>query len=130
MNATRRARLAAVIREELSIAIQRELKDPRVPSITITGVQVSEDAGQATIQVAVLGGGQGDESESRKRGNECIQGLNSAAGFLRRLIAPSLNLRHVPALHFKEDRGFENVARVHELLRQIADSESKKGPQS
>ena len=57
MQATRKARLEAVIQEELALRISRELKDPRVPLLTVTSVQVSPDAGQATIFVAILGNG-------------------------------------------------------------------------
>jgi ribosome-binding factor A len=52
---------------------------------------------------------------------ECLQGLRSASGYLRRQLAKILNIRQVPHLNFKEDRGLENVNRVHSLLKRISE---------
>lgn len=126
MQETRRARLEAVIQEELSTLISREIKDPRIPSLTITSVQVTPDGSQATVFVSILGGAQGgygqeplSDKDAKRRMEDCLSGLGSASGFMRRHLARVLNVRHVPALVFKEDRGFENALRVHELLKKI-----------
>jgi ribosome-binding factor A len=129
MQETRRARLQAVIQQELSVFISREVKDPRVPPVTLTAVEVTPDGGQATIFVAILGGAQGghdgapplSDKGAKLRMQDCLDGLNSASGFMRRHLAQILTVRHVPALVFKEDRGFENAIRVHELLKQISE---------
>jgi ribosome-binding factor A len=129
MQETRRARLQAVIQEELSVVVPREIKDPRVPSVTFTKVEVTQDGSQATVYVLILGGAMGGQDgapalsdESAKlRMKDCIDGLTSASGFLRRHLARILTVRHIPTLVFKEDRGFENSIRVHELLKEIAE---------
>jgi ribosome-binding factor A len=136
MDSTRRARLAAVIQEELSMVVPREVKDPRVPSVTFTRVEVTQDGSQATIWVAILGGAQGghdgapplSDQGASLRMQDCIDGLVSASGYLRRHLARVLNVRHIPNLIFKEDRGFENTIRVHELLKQISDSPTSSSP--
>jgi ribosome-binding factor A len=56
MDSTRRARLSSVIQQELSRVVPREIKDPRVPTVTFTAVEVTEDAGLATVYVSILGG--------------------------------------------------------------------------
>ncbi len=127
MQATRRLRLQAVIQEELSQIVPREVKDPRVPSVTFTAVEVTQDGSQATVFVSILGGAQGghdgapplSEQGAKLRMQDCINGLTSASGFLRRHLAKILSVRHIPSLIFKEDRGFENALRVHELLTEI-----------
>ena len=132
MQATRRMRLQAVIQEELSEVVAREVKDPRVPPITFTAVEVTQDGSQAVLFVAILGGAQGgfdgspplSEAGAKKRMKECLEGLGSAAGYLRRHLARVLNVRHVPSLIFKEDRGFENALRVHDLLKKISEPKS------
>lgn len=137
MQETRRARLQSVILEELSMVVPREVKDPRVPAITFTSVQVTPDGSQATVFVSLLGGGliaaspetdekaaEKAEKETRQRMKDCLEGLASASGYLRRHLARVLNVRHVPSLVFKEDRGFENVMRVNELLKQISPNKS------
>jgi ribosome-binding factor A len=130
MQNTRRMRLQAVIQDELSQIVPRELKDPRIPPLTFTAVEVTTDASQATVFVALLGGSvvgiEGapapTEQELNRKMKECLQGLASASGFLRRHLARVLNIRHVPTLVFKEDRGFENAIRVQELLKQITEA--------
>ena len=127
MQETRRMRLQAVIQEELASVVPREVKDPRVPPVTFTSVEVSQDGSLATVFVAILGGAQGghdgapplSEKGAQLRMKDCLEGLTSASGYLRRHLAKILTVRHIPSLVFREDRGFENVIRVHELLRKI-----------
>ncbi len=129
MQATRRMRLQAVIQEELSQVVPREVKDPRIPPVTFTAVEVTEDGSQATVFVAILGGAQGghdgapplSEQGAKLRMKDCLDGLGSASGFLRRHLAKILSVRHIPSLVFREDRGFENAIRVQELLKKISD---------
>lgn len=128
MQETRRMRLQAVIQQELSQVVPREVKDPRIPAVTFTSVEVSQDGSQAIVYVAILGGAHGglldgapplSDAAATKRMQDCINGLKSASGFLRRHLARILTVRHIPTLIFKEDRGFENVIRVQELLKKI-----------
>ncbi len=131
MQETRRMRLQAVIQEELSTIVSREVKDPRIPPVTFTAVEVTEDGSQATIFVAILGGAQGghdgapplSEQGAKLRMKDCLDGLTSASGFLRRHLAKILTVRHIPSLVFREDHGFENAIRVQELLKKVSDSE-------
>jgi len=130
MQETRRQRLQAVILEELSMVVPREVKDPRVPSVTFTSVEVTPDGSQATVNVSMLGASQvntEDPAEAKaaaEKMKDCIEGLQSASGYLRRHLAKILTVRHIPTLIFREDRGFENTIRVHELLKKIS-SENK-----
>ena len=127
MQETRRLRLQAVIQEELARVVPREIKDPRVPIITFTSVEVTQDADQATVMVSILGGAQGgndgapalSENGAKLRMQDCLDGLRSASPYLRRHLAKVLSIRHIPNLVFKEDRGLENSNRVHELLKKL-----------
>ncbi len=124
MQETRRQRLQSVILEELSVMVSREVKDPRIPAITFTSCEVTQDASQATLFVSILGAMAADDTDSpaaRKRMQECLDGLHSAGGFLRRALAKILNIRHTPQLIFKEDKGLVNSTRVHELLKKLDD---------
>lgn len=114
------------------MVVPREVKDPRVPAVTFTAVEVTQDGSQATVFVSILGGAQGghdgapplSEKGAKLRMQDCLDGLASASGYLRRHLARVLNIRHVPNLVFREDRGFENALKVHELLKKISDSSS------
>ena len=130
MQAMRRARLESVILQELSVIVPRELKDPRIPTVTFTRAQVTEDGSQVTVWVTILGGADADahgnplpEDVAEKRMRDCIKGLSSAQGFLRRHFAGVLDIRHIPVLIFKEDRGLENTLKIHNLLKQIGDEQ-------
>lgn len=125
MQSTRRARLEAVLQKELSLFISRELKDPRVPPITITAVEVTQDGSHATVFITIMGASLALESEKKAiQMKKCLEGLGSSAGFLRRHLGNILNVRHIPDLTFKEDRGLDNATRVYELLKQISPKES------
>ena len=128
MQITRRKRLQSVIQEELSHVVPKEIKDPRIPPVTFTAVEVSQDGSQATVFVAILGGAQGghdgapplSEKGAKLRMQDCISGLGSASGYLRRHLAKILSVKHIPTLIFREDHGFENAIRVQQLLSEIS----------
>lgn len=128
MQQLRRARLEAVIQEELSTVVAREIKDPRIPPITFTAVEVTPDAEQATVFISIFGGAQGgydgapplSDENAKLRMEDCLKGLSSASGFLRKHLARILKIRHIPQLIFREDKGIENSIRVHTLLKQIS----------
>lgn len=127
MQETRRQRLESVIQEEVSLLIQRELKDPRVSALTtITRVNVSSEGDHATLWVSILDVSETpEEAEAAdQRLDECVVGLISAAPYFRRHLAKILHLRYIPTLAFKADRGLRNSQRVGELLKQIS-SEKK-----
>jgi ribosome-binding factor A len=132
MQPVRRARLEAVILEELAKVVPREIKDPRVQSVTFTSCQVTPDGSQATVLVTLLGGlanpeaGRTPKEEAALK--DCLKGLNSSAGYLRRHMAGVLSIRHIPTIMFKEDKGFENTFRVNELLKQLASEKPGEKP--
>jgi ribosome-binding factor A len=107
----RAERLAALIHETLATALTRQLKDPRVGFVTITGVQVTPDGQHATVRFSVLGS---DEDKGR-----AMEGLEHARGFLRSWLATQLDLRATPELRFELDRGLEHARRIDELLHEL-----------
>jgi len=119
MQENRKARLASVIQQELSLAI-RSIKDPRVPSVTLTQVEVRACASHSSLYGRVLVGERSLADHSDRDANRAaLERLKSASGYLRRHLAKILTVRHIPSLSFKEDKGLANVTRVHELLKQI-----------
>ncbi len=104
-------RLAALIQESLGRHLTRDVRDPRIGFVTVTGVEVAPDASVATIRVSVMG------SDDEK--NAAVQGLESARGYLRTQLAQELKLRNTPELRFRLDRGLEHARRINELLSQL-----------
>jgi ribosome-binding factor A len=107
--------MAETLRQVITDSLMREVRDPRVGFVTITGVLVSNDLSHARVMVSVPG-----EDPDKTR---AIEGLQSAAGFLRSRAARALTTRTVPELHFELDRGLEHAARINELLNTIRQEE-------
>ena len=130
MQEVRRQRLQGVILEELSM-LARTLKDPRIPPLTFTSCEVTPDAEQATVYVLILGGSKAEfegedipalsDEGARLRMKDCLDGLASASGFMRRHLAKILSIRHIPQLVFREDKGLDNSLKVHALLKKISE---------
>lgn len=105
----------------------RDVKDPRVGAVTFTQVEITADGSQATVSVSRFGAGLRNEERGAPM-KECLEGLASASGYLRRQLGHLLTVRHVPALVFREDRGIANVSRVHELLKQVSSERAVEPP--
>jgi len=104
-------RLGELIRQQVASFLTGSVRDPRIGFVTVTGVEVSADLGHATVRVSVLG-----SDEDRARG---LEGLTSAARYLRAELSKVLDLRTSPELHFELDRGLEHSLRIDQVLKQI-----------
>jgi len=104
-------RLAEVLRAEVTEIVGYEMDDPRLLSVTVTDVRVSENLREAKVFVVV----EGEEKEIK----EALKALQNAATFVRQQVALSLDLRHAPLINFVRDTVEENAARVDELLRDL-----------
>jgi ribosome-binding factor A len=103
--------MAETLRQVITETLAREVRDPRVGFVTVTSVLVSNDLSHARVLVSVPG----EEPEKTR----ALDGLQSAAGFLRSRAARTLTTRSVPELHFELDRGLEHALRINELLNTI-----------
>src|SRR5262245_16121013 len=97
-------RVGELIRETIAEFLTTNVRDPRIGFVTVTGVQVSADLGHATVHVSVMG------SEEEK--DRSLEGLASAARFLRGRLARDLKMRTSPEIHFRLDRGIEHAQRI------------------
>lgn len=98
-------RVADQIQRDLSELV-RDLKDPRIGMITISGVDVSADYAHAKVRFSVLVG----------TPDECEAALNEAAGYLRNGLFKRLQIHTVPTLHFQFDRTTERAAEMSALI--------------
>jgi ribosome-binding factor A len=105
----RMRRVNEAVREVLSVAINNDLKDPRIGFVTVTAVDTTPDLRHAHVHVSVLG----DEGQRA----ESLQGLRSAHGVLQARLGSELRLRHTPRLEFHYDDTAERGQRISELLR-------------
>jgi ribosome-binding factor A len=110
-------RVDEAMRAVLSDAIAKDLKDPRIGFVTVTGVKTSPDLRHARVYVSVLG----DDAERAVS----IDGLRSAHGFLQRRLADELTLKHTPSLTFEYDDSVDRGMRISRLLDEhVAEEEN------
>lgn len=100
-----------MLREEISVLMQRELKDPRVGFVTITGADVTPDLRHARVFASVMG------TEEEKA--HSIEALNRARGFLRTELGKRARLKTVPELRFFEDETTQTGSRIFQLLEEV-----------
>ena len=112
MTSDRMRRVDEAVREVLSDAISKQVKDPRVGFVTVTAVETAPDLRRARVFVSVLG-----DDAVRKRS---MAGLQSAHGVLQRVVARELRLKHTPTLEFLYDDTSERGFRIAQLIDEEA----------
>jgi ribosome-binding factor A len=108
MTQARTQRIESQIQRVLAALIAREVKDPRVGSVTITAVSMAADLGSARVYFTPFA--------SRHTPDEVRTGLTRAAGFLRGELGRRLALRHAPRLEFVFDDTVEGASRLTSLI--------------
>jgi ribosome-binding factor A len=104
-------RVADLIQREISDILLRQVRDPRIRAVTITGVKVTDDLRTAKIYFVELAR---DTIHA-----QTLDGLEKATGFMRRELGKRLQLRCVPDLIFREDASFAYGSRIERLLTEI-----------
>ena len=103
-------RINEQLRQEISLLVRDAVRDPRVGLVTITAVQTSPELDHARVYITALG----DDEEKE----EALQGLRSAAPFIRKELGQRVRMRRIPELHFQVDRVLEEASRIEALLRE------------
>ena len=112
----RAERVAEEIRNEVSLMLAGELKDPRIAGdVTITEVRIG--AGMRTVRIFVRV--DGSEEERKKT----IKGLEAARGFARHELVERLHMRRAPEIIFALDQTEEIEKRINELLHKPSSPE-------
>jgi ribosome-binding factor A len=106
----RNERVSEEIRGVLVEAI-REVRDPSVGFVTLTGVDLSPDLRQARVFVSRLG------TEGER--DAAVSALNHAAAFLRHAVAERARLRYTPTLRFVADATIERGSRVEAIIQEL-----------
>jgi ribosome-binding factor A len=104
----RHRRIEGEMQRVLSELISREVKDPRVGSVTITEVKIAADMSAARIFFTPFA--------SKNTPEAVKEGLTRASGFLRGEVGRRLGLRHAPKLEFEFDDSFEKAAKLTALI--------------
>ncbi len=110
-------KVASAIKEEIGSIIHDELHDPRLGFITVVRVEVTKDLQIAKIYFSVLG--------TEKQKEDAQTGIESARGFIRRLVGDRLKLRYTPELIFKLDESVEYSIDIFAKIDRIKDELKK-----
>ena len=113
----RSERIAEEVRNEVSLMLAGELKDPRL-AVPLIVTEVRLAAGMRTVRVFVRL--EGDTAERA----EALKGLKAASGYIRHELVERLRLRRAPEVLFLVDQSEEYGQHIEELLRKTNHSES------
>ncbi len=117
----RTERVADYLQRELAGIIQREVRDPRVGMVSITGVDVSRDLAHARVYYTKIG------ADSSEEAAESTEALNRAAGFLRSQMSRSSSMRSVPQLKFFFDASVGRGRDLEALIQRATDADRDMG---
>jgi ribosome-binding factor A len=106
-------RIAEEIRNEVSLMLAGELKDPRLAgTVAITEVRVTPDLRTVRVYVSLS-----DEDETERAST--LAGLQAAKGYVRHELVERLQLRRAPEVLFILDQSEEIGDRIDQLLRNV-----------
>ena len=113
MSIERTARYSEEVKKVVSHLIQNDLKDPRIPMLTsITKVTVTKDLRYAKIYVSVFG--------NQEQKVKCIEGLKSAAGYIRHEVASKIKSYYTPEMIFEIDNSIEQGIHISKLIDEVS----------
>jgi ribosome-binding factor A len=111
MQGKRLDRVNQLVKEEISLLLQRGLKDPGLGFVSVTEVEVSKDLRTARVYVSVLG--------PEEQWRTSLAALDRARGYVRSWLTPRLRLRVVPQITFHPDRSMAHAAHIQRLLAEL-----------
>ncbi len=104
----RQERVQAQLLDILSEMIRKDLRDPRIGFVTLTGAEVTEDLRHAKVYISVIG----DEDALK----QSLKALNGAVGIMRGEVARRARLRLAPEIVFLHDIGIARGQRIQAIL--------------
>ena len=111
-NSIKLTRINNEVMRELSNIIRTEIKDPRIAPLTsVIATEVAPDLKTCKAYISVFG----DE----KACNDTIEGLRSAEGYIRSLLARTVNLRNTPEIKFILDKSIEYGVNMSKLIDEV-----------
>lgn len=107
----RMRRVNELLLEEIAQLLQRGIKDPRIGFVSVIRVETTRDLKNARVYVSVYG----EETDQ----DEALQGLSSAAGYIRHQLFRSLSLKTIPTLSFVLDDSIAHGVHIASVLKQL-----------
>ena len=114
---SRAERIGNKIQAAISELLVQKSHDPRIELATISKVEMTSDLTTAFVYFSIFG--------SAKIVSEAKKGFKSSTKFIKKLIAPKLNLKYMPDIKFKHDKSFAYGSRIDSILHEISLKKNK-----
>ncbi len=108
----RRQRMQDFLREEISMIIQQEIKDPGLGFITVIDVKMTEDLKYAKVYYSVFGSDEERQSTA--------EALKRATNYIKHLLGERVRMKYMPEITFVYDTEQERLARIDEILKKVS----------
>jgi ribosome-binding factor A len=113
-NYARADRVSDVLQKEVCELLLKEVKDPHLGFITITGVEVSRDLKLAKIFYTLLGSPEQADVSSRA--------LQRITPFIKKQLGRKLHMRSIPDISFRYDHSLEYGTKIDHILDRLRES--------
>jgi ribosome-binding factor A len=117
----RASKLAKRISQIVAHALEYQVKDPRLKTVTITDTRMTGDLHDATVFYTVLG----DTVDAEPDIEGVTAALASANGVLRSIVGKRTGVRFTPTLTFVRDALPEGVKTFDEALARARDADAE-----
>ena len=121
MGENRIQKISNLIKKEVAEMLIREVKDPRIGMVTITGAAVSKDLRVAHIYYSALG--------TEKQIQDSAIGLRQATKFIQREIGRRIRMRYTPTIDFQFDHSLEYGSHIDQILKDLSLSKDEETPE-
>jgi ribosome-binding factor A len=104
-------RVSGEIQRIISDILRKDINDPRLKRVAISGVKMSKDLRNARIYFTL--------SQGKYTREDAAKAFDNAMGYIKRTLAGQLNLRYMPGLRFFYDESFDYGAHIDSVLKTI-----------
>ncbi|WP_394174138.1 30S ribosome-binding factor RbfA [Thalassotalea litorea] len=112
-------RVAQQIQKEVATILQREIKDPRLSMMTVSGVEVTRDLAYAKVFVTFF-------NDDQEQIDTAMKVVADAAGYVRSLLAKRLRARIMPQIRFEYDKSLVEGVRMSTLVDKAVSEDKRR----
>lgn len=95
---------------EISYILSQEIKDQHIKFVTVTAVKTTTDLSYAKVYITIL-------NEEYKE--DTLKALRHAKGYIKKLLADKVEIRHIPELEFVYDNSIEYGKNIEQKIKEI-----------
>lgn len=112
----RSERIEGHIQKIMAEMLVKDISDPRLFLVAVTGVKLTPDMKLATIYFSATG--------DAEREKQALAGFKSAHGFIKRTLAQSLGLKYMPDIRFAVDESIKYGQKIEAIFKTIKQNDN------